>query len=225
MDYGGRGERGIFGRNIPIAGWKQIAYQVRGFQIEGPSWILNEKFDIEAQAESEVSGAVLLQMLQSLLADRFQLRLHRETRDIPAYILGVNRGGLKMKASRDQTLWAGDFPNGSTDGMETAGGGPTELAPGRFAGEAIPLNLLIRLLADQVGRPVLNGTGSMARYDMDLRYAPGSGQAPLFDPNLVDTGAPSLFTALQEQLGLQLESTRAPGEVLVIDAIERPSEN
>ena len=85
MDYGGRGERGIFGRNISAAGWIQIAYQVRGFQIEGPGWILNERFDIEAQAEKEASGAVLLQMLQGLLAERFNLHMESRSFQLESY--------------------------------------------------------------------------------------------------------------------------------------------
>jgi uncharacterized protein (TIGR03435 family) len=225
MDYGGVGN-GLSGRNISLQGWIQIAYEVRDFQVSGPSWIANEKFDIEARAEGEPTIQQTLLMLQSLLADRFHLTLHRETKESSIYTLDIHGRGLTMKASADQSLWAGDFPNGSPDGRPVTGGGPTGLGPGRFRGEAIPMTLFIRLLAGPLGRTVVNRTGLTGRYDIDLRYAPGSGLAAFSDSAPAgETSDPSLFTALQEQLGLKLESTRGPVEMLVIDRVELPSEN
>jgi len=219
MDYGLRGD-GMFGRNMPAIGWIQIAYQVKEFQIVGPAWISTEKFDIEAKTESPShSSSQIYLMLQSLLADRFNLKLHRETRESTIYALVPGRGGVKMKPSKDQTLWAGDFPDGSPDGRPVTAGGPTELAPGRFFGEAIPMTMFVNLLAGPLGRPVVNKTGLAGRYDIDLRYDPASGQSP----DAADT--PSLFTAIQEQLGLRLESAKGPVEFLVIDHIERPGDN
>jgi uncharacterized protein (TIGR03435 family) len=157
-------------------------------------------------------------MLQSLLAERFNLKLHRETRESTVYALVLGRNGLKMRPSKDQTLWAGDFPDGSPDGRPVTAGGPTELAPGRLRGEAIPMTMFVNLLAGPLG-PVMNKTGLAGRFDIDLRYDPASGQSP----DAADT--PSLFTAIQEQLGLRLESAKGPVEFLVIEHIERPSAN
>jgi uncharacterized protein (TIGR03435 family) len=227
MEYGIRGN-GLAGKNISANGWIQIAYEVRDFQIAGPAWISNEKFDIEAKVESRASTKLTLLMLQSLLADRFKLRMHREKKESAVYALVIARSGLKMKASQDQTLWAGDYPDGSPDGRPVTGGGPTELAPGRFRGGGIPMTMFVNLLSGPLGRSVINKTGLTGRYDIDLRCAPGSGQAPFYEADQAqppDASTPSLFTAIQEELGLRLVSTRAPVEVLVIDHIERPSEN
>jgi uncharacterized protein (TIGR03435 family) len=213
MNYGVRGNS-LSGTNMPLVGWIEIAHKVRDYQIKGPSWISVEKFDIEARAASGSSAGVM-SMLQSLLADRFKLTLHRETQQLPVYDLVVDRRGLKMKPSADQTPWVGDFPRGSPDGRPTTGASPTVLAPGRFEGKAIPMSMFITLLSDALERPVINRTGQTGRFDIDLHYAPGS-----------DTdSSPSVFTAMQEQLGLKLESAKGPVEVLVIDHIERPSAN
>src|ERR1035438_8842743 len=227
QDYGLRGDR-IFGKNIPVKGWIQIAYGVKDFQIRGPAWISTEKFDVEAKAGNPSASATqMMSMLQSLLADRFKLTLRREMADSTVYALVVGRRGLMMKPSKDQTLWAGDYPNGSPDGRPLTGGGPTELAPGRFKGEAGPMTILVNFLSAPLGRSVINKTGLTGRYDIDLRYAPGSGQTSTGDDPVAQAAAstPSLFTAMQEQLGLKLESAKAPVEVLVIDHIERPSRN
>jgi uncharacterized protein (TIGR03435 family) len=228
MNYGQR-PNGIFGTNMPAKGWIQIAYGIKAFQIVGPDWISFEKFDIDAKAENLSSARQKLSMLQALLADRFKLTLHRETRESPVYNLVVSRGGLKMRPSKDQTLWAGDYPDGSPDGRPLTGGGPKSLAPGRFAGDAIPMTMFVNLLAGPLDRPVINKTGLTGRFDIDLRYAPGSGQAPSVES--VGSAPPdssseaSLFTAIQEQLGLRLESTKGPVEMLIIDHIERPRGN
>ncbi len=218
MDYGVRGNR-LYGSNMPLVGWIEIAYHKRDYQITGPSWISVEKFDVEARADSQSSGD-LTPMLQSLLADRFKLTLHRKTQQLPVYDLVVDRRGLKMKPSADQSPWAADFPNGSPDGRPTTGASPRVIAPSRFQGEAIPMPLFITLLSDTLGRPVINNTGQTGRFDIDLHYAPGSGQSPTD----ADSAA-SVFTAVQEQLGLHLEPAKGPVEVLVIDHIERPSAN
>ena len=169
-------------------------------------------------------------MLQGLLADRFKLALHPETKQLPIYALVASRNGLKIKPSKDQTLWAGDYPDGSPDGQPLSGASPSELAPGRFVGEAIPISMFVNLLSGPLDRVVINKTGLTGRFDIDLRYTPGPGQAPFADGpdsarQAVDDAASSIFTAIQEQLGLRLEPTRGPVEVLVIDHIEKPTAN
>jgi uncharacterized protein (TIGR03435 family) len=218
MDYGVRGDR-LLGRNMPAIGWIEIAYKVREYQIIGPAWISQEKFDIEAKASNP--GGDLRLMLQSLLASRFNLTTHRENKKSLVYSLVVGRGGIKMKLSKDQTPWSGDFPNGAPDGRPTSGASPTALAPGRIAGKAIPMSMFVTLLADQVGRPIVNRTGLTGRYDIDFRFAPSdTDTSPQSDATV-----PSVFTAIQEQLGMRLQPAKAPVEVLVIDHIERPSAN
>src|SRR6516162_10146754 len=118
-----------------------------------------------------------------------------------------------MKLSKDQTPWSGDFPDGTPDGRPTSGASPTVLARGRFAGEATPMSMFVTLLGDQVGRPIINRTGLTGRYDIDLRFAPVD--ADTFPQS--DADVPSVFTAVQEQLGMKLEPAKALFEVLVID--------
>ena len=134
-----------------------------------------------------------------------------------------------MKPSKDQTLWAGDYPDGSPDGRPLTGGGPRAFAPGLFAGDAIPMTMFVNLLAGPLNRPVINKTGLTGRYDIDLHYAPGSGQVPSVETvESAQSDSPteaSLFTAIQEQLGLKLEARKAPLDILVIKHIEQPPEN
>lgn len=227
MNYGLRAD-GLFGTNMPAKGWIQIAYGVKEFQIVGPDWISNEKFDITAKAEKAASARQKLLMLQALLAERFQLKLHEETKEASVYALVIDRKGLKMKPSKDQTLFAGDYPDGSPDGRPLSGAGPGDLGPGKLVGESMPMTVLLNLLAGPLDRPVLNQTGLTGRYHVDLHYIPGSGQAPPADGDRElpkDDSAATLFTAMQEQLGLRLVATKGPVKMLIIDHIERPVAN
>lgn len=218
MDYGVRGSR-LWGRNMSAKGWIEIAYGVRDYQITGPAWISDEKFDIEAKIGPPYRDTKL--MLQSLLADRFQLKLHLTTQESPAYALVIAKTGLKMKPSKDQSLWGGDYPDGSPDGRPVTWGSPQELGPGRLLGDAIPMTMFTTLLSDRIGRKVINQTGLTGRYEIDLTWLPDSVQLNVDDPA---DSTPSLATALR-QLGLRLEPTKAPIDILVIDHIERPGEN
>lgn len=223
MDYGVRGSR-LWGRNMSVKGWIEIAYGVRDYQITGPAWISDEKFDIEAKIGPPYRDSKL--MLQSLLADRFQLKLHRTTQESSAYALTIAKTGLKMKPSKDQSLWGGDYPNGSPDGRPVTWGSPAEFGPGRLRGDAIPMTMFTTLLSDRTGRKVINQTGLTGRYEIDLTWLPDSVQLNFEDPSETkpSDSTPSLATALR-QLGLRLEPTKAPVDILVIDHIERPGEN
>src|SRR5262249_17527634 len=146
----------------------------------------------------------------SLLEDRFSLTVHRETKEMPMYSLVVERSGLKMKPSADQTGTIG---------------GVREVRYGRIVGEAVPVSTIAGILTGLAGHRVLNKTGLTERYDLDLRYPPELGQ-PGAPPEPTDPAdGQSLFGALQTQLGLKLESTRGPVEVLVVDHIEKLSAN
>jgi uncharacterized protein (TIGR03435 family) len=198
-------------RNISAKGLIQIAYGKREFQIAGgPAWINSESFDIDAKAERPAKATH--DMMKSLLANRFHLELHNETKTVSVYSLVVAKGGLRMKLSADQT--------------EPEKGGPTELRAGRVAGEGIPMYVLINLLSNALGRVVINNTGLTGKYDIDLQYVPEAlpSSFPAGQELAADLDQP-IFAAVEKQLGLKLESTKAPQEVLVIDGIKRPSEN
>jgi uncharacterized protein (TIGR03435 family) len=177
-------------------------YQIAG----GPGWMESAKWNIEAKTEvSTVPGQIRL-MTQSLLAERFQLSTRWETRQEQVYKLVIAKGGPKFRESADPTKL-----------------GPLHFGAGLWAGQARPISVIINLLTRQLGRYVIDESGLASRYDFELRFnsdavALGAGGVP-------DANAPSIFTALQEQLGQRLESARGPVEMLVIDRAERPSEN
>ena len=200
-------------RNMTVQGLIQAAYGKRDFQISGgPAWITSECFDIEAKAAPPQRANQ--DMLKSLLASRFQLKLHKETKEASVYSLVVARGGLKMKLSADQT--------------EPEKGGPKEMGPGRVVGEGVPMYIIANLLSTMLGRAVINNTGLTGKYDVNLQPLPGSLQLPT-DPadalTQADAVKDAVAEAVEKQLGLKIESTRAPEEVLVIDHIEHPSAN
>ncbi|HEX4137870.1 MAG TPA: TIGR03435 family protein [Bryobacteraceae bacterium] len=200
------------GTNMSLKDWIKNAWAVTDFEMTGaPEWISSENFDIDAKAERPIRSVDEgYQMLKSLLEDRFSLKVHRETKEMPMYSMVVEKNGVKMKLSADQT--------GTT-------GGVREVRYGRIAGEAVPVSTIAGILTGLAGRRVLNKTGLMNRYDVDLRYTPELGQ-PGATPEPTDSpDGQSLFGALQTQLGLKLESTRGPVEVLIVDHIEKLSAN
>src|SRR5579864_6084958 len=206
-----------------------LAYEVRSFQILGGSgWIGSDRFDVVAKSDrstdsekeprdpSQVTAGQLKGMqdqmrpkLQALLAERFKLSLHRETREQPVYALVIGKGGTKFQRA-----------NGNFGGLR--------IGRSQLTGSGATLEMLTTALGNQLGRPVLDRTGLEGSFDFKLEWAaeagasspPGGDVPPPVDPN----GA-SIFTALQEQLGLKLESTKGPIEVLVIDHVEWPGEN
>jgi bla regulator protein BlaR1 len=200
------------------------AYGVQDFQVlGGPSWLDSENFDIEAKMDrtvvdelqklsSDQRSLETLRMLQSLLADRFHLALHRETKDLPIYALVIAKEGPKIQEGKP-----GDtYPNGITGlgGRPIGGGGISEPERGKLVGQGCPLSYLTEALSQEkpVGRTVLNKTGLAGNYDFTLQWTPSEDQI-------------AMLTAIQEQLGLKLESQTTPMEILVIDHVEKPSEN
>jgi len=183
----------------------------RDDQVSGlPGWASSDTFDIEAKIDEETLSALQKLppkeqfrqrqfMLQALLADRFKLQAHRETKEMPVYALVVAKGGLKLKESH------------AIAGMSSSGGGRITIAAGR-------LDDLAFSLTNDVDRIVANKTGYTGKYDVDLKWTPDDRQGT------PDAG-PSIFTALEEQLGLKLIPTKGPVDVLVVEHVERPSEN
>jgi uncharacterized protein (TIGR03435 family) len=205
-----------------------LAYKVQEFQIVGgPGWIGSERFDVEGRTEDKTADPDRLRMmLRSLLEDRFKLKLHMETRQVPVYALVVAKGGPKIKLAADQT-------SPDVNGPSPKGAGPNHGAirfgPGSMAGNAVNFSLLVRFLSQRLDRPVVDRTGLSGRYDFLLQWTPEVGETKL-DPGgnplpVGDPTGPSIFSAIQEQLGLRLESTKGPVEVLVIDSVEMPDQN
>jgi uncharacterized protein (TIGR03435 family) len=201
----------------------KLMYKITDSQIVGgPDWINTDRFDVQAKAEKPSSLDDLHIMFQTLLADRFQLKFHRETRTLPAFILTVDKGGSKMTRNESAEPW--DIP------IKGAGAAPP--TPPTFTGTRVDMEYLRWWLGQQlnnfqqVDRPVVDQTGLKGFYDFKLTFAPDlSGRTgPNGEPPPSFDG-PSLFQALKEQLGLKLESSKGPVEVFVIDHVEKPTAN
>jgi uncharacterized protein (TIGR03435 family) len=203
----------------------------------GPGWTDSDRFDIDARVNGTIPLGQMSPLIRAMLEDRFQLKVHKETRDLPVYELVVAKGGLKMKKSEDQTP---PVPLPPPDrGAPPRGAGPFAGGPlprgafgggrGNFQGIAVTIATVVNFLTQNLGRPVIDKTGLSGLYDLKLEWTPGAEQAPgPFGPGVppaADAAGPSIFTALQEQLGLRLESTKGPVEVVVIDGATKPSEN
>jgi uncharacterized protein (TIGR03435 family) len=214
---------GRFGaRNVTLRFLIRGAWDVKDFQISGgPPWINADRFDVTAKAPEDSRGSEQMRpMLQALLADRFGLVLHRETKELPVYELVPAKGGLKLTTPRDGSCATRDpkIPR------------PREAMPfcdnirtgkGRLEAYGVVMSRLAAALSDATGRTVVDRTGFTGIFDGHLEFSPEevtSGPAP-------DSSGPSIFTAVQEQLGLKLESAKGQVEILVIDHAEKPSEN
>jgi uncharacterized protein (TIGR03435 family) len=174
------------------------AYSVKDFQLPGPDWLSSEIYDISATMPPATSTDQVLLMMQRLLADRFQLVLHHQTREVPMYSLVVGKGGLKIKE--------GEFGRSSTSA-----------SPGHLTAQKTPMAKLADFLAGQVDSPVTDMTGMIGFFDFTLEWTPDA------RPGEASDSAPgtSIFAAVQEQLGLKLESRKGPLEMLVIDHVEK----
>jgi bla regulator protein BlaR1 len=210
--------------NFTLHGLIRLAYGIQDSQIfGGPQWMNSEKYDVDAKMGStaadelnklgkDQSNLERMHMLQALLADRFKLAFHRETKEISAYTLVVADNGPKL-----QTAKPGDpYSNGVKGlGGRPVGTGYFEPEKGKVVFQGRPLSSLVQYLSDRLGRTVLDKTGLNATYDFALQWAPTS----------PESSSPSVLAAVQEQLGLKLELQNSPVEVLVIDRAEKPSEN
>jgi uncharacterized protein (TIGR03435 family) len=182
----------------------QLAYNVDAKQIEGkPAWFDSDCYDINAKPEGgiKLTREQLRPLLQNLLEQRFHLAVHTETRQIKGYALVVAKGGPKLKAAKGEVTpnWRDDVSAGSLKGRNWSA------------------KFLAAQLTPAAGLPVVDHTGLTAHYDVSVEYAP--------DLN-GDSALPSLFTALQETLGLKLEAQKVPVDFLIVDHIDRePTEN
>ena len=196
----------------------QWAYGVHEKQIVGaPEWVNNDKFDIVGvpDKEGQPSSAQWKMMTQKLLADRLKLTFHHDKRVLPVYVLSVGKAGSKLtKSESSSPLISFSF--------ETAAGGIS--LPVKNATMAEVASVLQTGVLD---RPVVDQTGIEGRYDFVLKWAPDDSQFGGNPPaaSQADSPLPSLFTAIQEQVGLKLDAVKVPVDVLVIDHVEKPSGN
>ena len=201
---------GIEFHNMTLHGLFLNAFEVRSeSQITGyPAWVNTEHFDIQAKMDAdsaaayhglkgEASNLQWHAFMRQILDERFAMKVHLEKRELPVYNLVIAKQGLKLKES---------VPDEKSS---------SSMGPGRYSAHRMQTGNLAFSLSSLVGRVILDKTGLTALYDVDLTWSP-DGE--------VESG-PSIFTALPEQLGLKLEPARAPLDVVVIDHLERPSEN
>lgn len=207
--------------NTPLRTLMQVAYHLQDFQIIGaPSWVDTERYDIEGKTEDDLSTDQRAgPMLQTLIEDRFKAVTHGETRDLPVYFLTIAKSGSKLKESQC-------LPRGSTNPVppnppRSAFCGFFTTDFGRLESSQQMPNLA-EVLSGILKRRVFDRTGLTGYFDVKLKWTPDSGTP---DNNPTPDGGPSIFTAIEEQLGLKLESGKAPIDVLVIDHIEHASDN
>lgn len=240
-------------KNVTLRGLFGMAYRrdngktpFRPEQILGtPNWFDSEKYDVDAKMDSAVAAEMeklspdqrtlaRQHMLQVLLAERFNLTVHLETKELPVYNLVLAKNGPKLKEAKPGDTYPDGikFADGSKGGANFIDMRPTSTGGMTIIGQGVPVEKLVGLLSPQLGRTVLDKTGLTGKYDFTLQFAPNDsqmqadaadGQAALgaSDPS----GSPFLFTAIQQQLGLKLESSKGPVEIIVIDHVEKPSEN
>jgi uncharacterized protein (TIGR03435 family) len=226
--------------NLPLRFLIRFAYNVKDFQISGgPAWMNSDPWDISAKAETERTPEQLRPLVQSLLASRFKLALHRETKELPIYQLAAARGGLKLTSPKQGSCITPDPDNPP---RPPAPGEPpprycgnVRMGPGLIEAWGVSMERLLMALSDTLGRTVIDKTGFTGTFDVHLEFNPDDTIADAADaivggrtvqpPPPADSATPSIFTALQEQLGLKMDSAKGPVEVLIIDHVERPSEN
>lgn len=174
----------------------------REYAVDGPDWLTAQHFDIDATFPAETREPQIREMMQALLADRFKLTLHKETRQLPMYALVVAKNGPKIHPVE-------------------SGESRTSGRPGHFEATKITMPKLADLIARQAGLPVTDATGLAGVFDFTLEWSPSADLRVTSADGAAaaDTQGPSIFTALEEQLGLRLESRKGPVEILVVDRI------
>ena len=225
--------------NRPLRPLILFAYQLGQYQlVGGPTWVSTDRFDIVAKMQSSVGPVIpgtttepLQSALQALLAEQFKLKVHREMREMDIYALGMVKSGIPGPGLKPSTSDCTAQTDAARRGATPPTGGPfcgLGGGSGRLRFGGLPASQIAFALTPQAGRLVVDRTGLMGLWDFDLTFSPASPSAlPLGaspDQPSADPNTPSFFTAVREQLGLKLESTKGPVEVLVIDAIEKPKE-
>ena len=219
--------------NMPLKELMVLAWRIQPYQISGgPPWIASERFDISAKPEHTPNDGELQLMLQGMLADRFQLITHRETRELTVYALVLARKdgklGPKLTEAKEGGCTMPDFTRPPAQ-PPVRNCGQQMMSPRSLSAVAAPISQIVPALARMLGRTVIDKTGLIGKYDISLEWTPDESQMAMLPPDAPkptsDGAGPSIFTAIQEQLGLKLEAQKGPVEILVIDRVEKPSEN
>jgi len=236
------GARRFTATNVPLRDIIRFAHDVDEARlVGGPDWIRSERFDIVATAERDIPAwtpigppAVLLSMVRALLGERFHLQTHSDTRELPVFTLGFARSDRKLGPRVSVSTIDCSAP-AAARGASRPPLSPSEpppcgmrIGPGQMLLGGVPMSRFADVLATFAGRLVLDRTELAGAYNLQLSWTPPGriqGPAPAGAPPLppVDPNGASLFTAIQEQLGLKLEPTRAAVDVVVIDRVDRPS--
>jgi uncharacterized protein (TIGR03435 family) len=213
---------GLQASNVTLKALITLAYDVQPQQVSGgPGWMDSERFVIQAKgpggadrASREEERRLALLRLQALLAERFGLVIRRESKDISGYALVVAKGGPKLVESK------------------ATANGIRQMGRGEVSGQGVTMDMVARTVGRAVGRTVVDKTGLKGQYDVSLKWSPQPGEGGGFGPrgtapagDSADSSGPSLFTALQEQLGLRIESQKVAADLIVVERAEKPSEN
>jgi len=234
---------GLTGHNVGVLALVRAAYDVENFQIYGaPKWFDSEHYEIEAKMDAatadevrklgpEKSQTLRQQMMQALLADRFNLTAHRETKDVPIYSMVIAKSGSKLQEPKPDESYAKGIkgPDGQPfkDAIFFSGRGGSITITAQAASTAS----LASVLSGRLNRPVIDKTGLTGFYDFSFPFAPEevqsasvpSGGVPA--PAAPESNLPTLTVAIEEHLGLKLESGKGPAQIIVIDRVEKPTGN
>jgi uncharacterized protein (TIGR03435 family) len=251
--------------NAPLSLLITHAYDVKNYQVSGPSWMDSAHFDVTAKVPQGATKEQFQIMLQNLLAERFKLVMHKEKKQLPIYALIVGKGGPKLKESavtapadagepKDPPPMPPGPPAMGKDGFPKPPAGARGMMMmfngNRFRMQANQATIaqLADMLSNQLGRPVIDETGLKAQYDVTLEFSPegltmmkgmpmpmgppppggaaGGGPDGGRDGGHEAESGPTIFSAIQEQLGLKLESRKGPVDLIVVDSVEKtPTEN
>jgi uncharacterized protein (TIGR03435 family) len=212
------GERYV-ANNVPLRLMIAVAYQIKADQIQGgPDWIATIPFDMNAKAGRAASIDELRMMLRNLLAERFQLKFHRETKELPIYALTVDKGGARLKEH--------PFQNAGEPWIEERA---EKFLHMNLSARSVTMKYFAFRLSQSLDRPVVDQTGLSGDYDFELSYTrdlpPGIPENAQLNGVPIDTSGPNIFAALPQQLGLKLEPKKGPVSIFVIDHAEKPAEN
>ncbi len=228
--------------NMPLKEIMVLAWRIQPYQISGaPAWIESTRYDISAKPDRAPKQDEAPLMLQALLADRFQLKIHHETKELPVYALVLankdGKLGPQLTPTKEGSCTQFDPskppPPPEPGKPPVLGCGGMHMGPEGLGAAGVEVDRLAPVLSRILGRTVIDKTGLTGKFNIQAHWTPDQNQlqamtggaqpdepVPQFDPN-----GPSIFTAIQEQLGLKLESQKGPVDILVIDHVERPSEN
>lgn len=226
------------GTNVSLSMLIRTAYRLQNFQIVGgPSWMFSDRFDVVAKADADPTADDRLLMMRALLAERFKLSMHNETRELPIYTMVVARSdgklGPRLKPTATDCAALRARGRGGAPPAPSAPGGSIpcgmRMAPGSITAGSMTLAQLAQTLSQSIGRVIVDKTGLSGQFDFELTWRPEQiAQGAPRDVNAPplpdgDPNTPSIFTALQEQLGLKLEGARGPVDVMVVDRVEPPT--